>query len=368
MDFLAQMEALEVKSGPYADGLAEPLGSLGRHYRQQGEYKEALGAYRRALHIVRINDGLYSDRQIPLVRELLATFRDAGDYEALDQRYDYLFRLYGAGRPPYTDLRLRAALEYLRWQREALRMKLGGSGSDRLLDAIELNDDILEGIAEEGGVPYEWHRNFVFSQLRNLYILKDRFQPELHEQGLGNSRDIYGVQPITVDLQEQKMKNLMHSAQGKARTLAEKLEVAAAVEGPVEQAQLELALADWYFWSGQRGKAGSGYRRVAELLRDAGELTLLEDWMGQPVELPEEGAFWLGRRRAEFTPAEVRASFNVSSRGRVSKVEVEALNPDAEGELSRFKRNLSATLFRPRWDAGEPESVEGIVREYQLLQ
>lgn len=366
--FHQQMEAMEIESGPYADGLAEPLGSLGRYYRQQGEYEQALEAYRRALHIVRVNDGLYSDRQVPLVRELLAIYRDAGDFETLDQRYDYLFRLYGAGRPPYTDLRMRAALEYLRWQREAMRMNVGSNTANRLLDAIELNDDILEGVAGQGSVSYDWRRSFVFSQLRNLYILKDRFQPSIQDKSLGNSKDVFGATPIALDLLDQRLENLVQTAQTKARLLAEELRESAIAEGPVAEAQLELTLADWYFWNGQRGRANTGYRKVAQLLRDAGEYALLETWMGQPVELPEEGAFWVGRRGAESTPAEVRASFTVSSRGRVRDVEVQALNLDAEKELSRFKRNLSATLFRPRWDTGEAQAVEGVVREYQLLQ
>ena len=367
-DLLAQKEAMETEHGPYADGLAEPLGSLGRYHREQGDYEQALEAYRRALHIVRVNDGLYSDRQVPLVRELLATFRDAGNYEALDQRYAYLFRLYGAGRAPYTDLRMRAALEYLRWQREAMRMELGGDGADRLLDAIDLNDDILEGIDATDSVPYSWRKNFVFSQLRNLYILKDRFQPTIQGNSPGSSRDIFGAKPIAVDLQDQRLENLLYTAQGKARMLAERLRQAAITAGPVEEARLELVLADWYFWNGQRGRAKTGYRRVEDLLRNAGELGQLQDWMGRPVELPDEGAFWVGSRRAESTPDQVRASFNVSSRGRVSDVEVQALTPGAEGELSRFKRDLSATLFRPRWDAGVAQSVEGVVREYQLLR
>ena len=80
----------------------------------------------------RINDGLYSERQVPLLRELLQSYREAGDYEALDERYDYYFRLYGNGQPPYTEIRLRAALEYLRWQREALRLGVGGRELERL--------------------------------------------------------------------------------------------------------------------------------------------------------------------------------------------------------------------------------------------
>ncbi len=366
--FQAQMEALELAGGPYNDALAEPLGSLGRYYRQQGQYPQALAAYRRAVHVVRINEGLYSDRQVPLLRELLATFRDAGDYETLDDRYEYLFRLFGSGQPPHTDLRLNAALEYLRWQREALRMDLKSNGPDRLQEAIDLNDEMLESMAAAEAVPYRWRREFVFNQLRNLYILRDRFQPATHEEGLGNSRDIFGAQPIALDLQERQLENLARSAPTKARELVDGLRGAAAAAGPLEEAQLELSLADWNFWNGQRGRAGEGYARVAGLLADADEPALLQAWLGQPAELPEDGAFWVGRRRAQAGVAEVRASFDVSNRGRVSNVQVEALNPEAEAELARFKRRLAKTLFRPRWDNGEAQAVQGVVREYQLLR
>ena len=142
--YIQQLQLQELSAGPYSDALAEPLASLGRHYRERGEYGEALGYYRRALHIVRVNDGLYSERQIPLVRDLLDTYRLAGDLQELDERYEYFFRLYGNGEPPYTELRLRASLEFLRWQREALRIDLDGDGKNRLLKLYQLNEHILE--------------------------------------------------------------------------------------------------------------------------------------------------------------------------------------------------------------------------------
>ena len=132
--FQLQMDEFESKDGPYADGLAEPLLGLGRHYARRGDYEQALQLYRRALHIVRLNDGLYSKRQVPVVRELLDTVRLSGDLQALDDRYDYFFRLYGRGQAPYTDIRVRAALEYLRWQREALRLGIDNNGNRRLYD------------------------------------------------------------------------------------------------------------------------------------------------------------------------------------------------------------------------------------------
>jgi len=142
--YLEQIQLQERSAGPYADGLTEPLTSLGRLYRDQGNYDASLGLYKHALHVVRVNDGLDSKRQIPLLRELLDTYRLAGDMQALDERYDYFFRLYGNGYPPYTPSRLQANLEYLRWQREAFLLHLDGDRKNRLVKMYQLNKRILE--------------------------------------------------------------------------------------------------------------------------------------------------------------------------------------------------------------------------------
>ena len=175
----------EQAAGPYADALAEPLASLGRQYSLQGDYVQAQRAYQRALHIVRVNDGLYSDRQLPVLKELLNTHRAVGDVQALDDRYEYIFRLYGSGQPPYTELRLGAAVEYLRWQREALRM--GADKSDRthsrLLAMFQLNQQLLDDVAADGNVAFAAYRELGLSQLRNLYLIQDRVQPRIETIG-----------------------------------------------------------------------------------------------------------------------------------------------------------------------------------------
>src|SRR5210317_943906 len=66
--FHQQLAALEDSEGPYSDALAEPLTSLGRYYRASGDLEQATRMYRRALHLVRVNDGLYSERQMPVLR------------------------------------------------------------------------------------------------------------------------------------------------------------------------------------------------------------------------------------------------------------------------------------------------------------
>ncbi len=365
--YLQQTEELELLGGPYDDALAEPLAGLARQHRQRGDYSEALSTYRRALHVIRINDGLYSERQIPVLRELLMTFRETGDYESLDQRYEYFFRLYGSGKPPYTELRLRAALEYLRWQREALMRELKGDRRRRMLNLIALNGELLEAVMTDPVAPYTWKRDLTQSQMRNLYLLKDQFAPKLQEASLNSSQNTFSAKPLVEDLEDQKMDLALRGAVNKGRRLVQVLQQEAAGQGPVEQASLQLALADWFHWNGSRQRAGTAYREVISLLQEAGEQELLHLWMGLPVELPANGAFLRPANPAVDAPAVIRARFDVSAKGRVSNLNTEILSGEAASELNRFRRQLGGTLFRPGWEGGEPRSVTGLQRDYTLV-
>lgn len=361
-----QLDALEQGDGPYADGLAEPLASLGRYYRQQGDYPRAVALYRRAMHVVRINDGLYSERQIPLLRELLVSYRESGDLEALDQRYEYFFRLYGNGQPPFSDLRVRAALEFMRWQREALRRELGDE-KRRLLALIDLNEDLLQAVQQDLEAPYAWHRDLSFSQLNNLYLLLQRFKPSVQDTHLLTSRDYMGAKPAVADLEQQRMDGRLRSAPAKGVAVLEQLSLKAKLQDPVEAASVQLALGDWYFWNNSKQRAARAYSSVVQLLGSADEQQLLEEWLGEPVELPDTGAFWQPTLKPQNEPTIVRASYNVSSRGKVGKLETRVVAGDQGASLNSFRRQLSSILFRPRWIRGEPEAVSGLLREYQLL-
>ncbi|TDG12076.1 tetratricopeptide repeat-containing protein [Seongchinamella unica] len=364
--FVRQVESLEQAGGPYADGLAEPLASLGRHYRQSGDYQQAVSLYRRAMHVVRINDGLGSARQIPLLRELLLSYRQAGDLEALDERYDYYFHLFGNGRPPFTPARLRAAREYMRWQREAVRLNQGAS-EKRLLELIELNEDILQAIQLQADVPYHWRRDFSYSQMLNHYLLLQRLEPTVSERQLLTSREYMGSLQAVQSLEDQKLDLRLRSAPARIAGMLEELAVAAAIQGPVEEAAVQLSLADWSFWTGNKRQAEIAYRQVVEILNGAGEDALLQQWLGEPVELPDNGVFWQAETAPDVATVTVEARYDVSALGRVSELQTRIPDGTDDRSLYRFRRKLLSTLFRPRWVTGEPEAVASIARHYRIL-
>lgn len=362
-----ELESLQDRHGPYSNTLEEPLAAMGRYHRANGDLEEATRLYRRALHVVRVNDGLYSERQIPILQELLDIYRGSGDLEALDQRYDYYFRLYGNGEPPYSQVRLRAALGYLRWQREALRLGMDGERHHRLLALYRLNEKLLQATAADPAVSLEQYREVVLSQLRNLYLLENRVAPRIDKVGVIATAPSFGGEWEQGDFDKKRLETMQRGALSYGARLMEDLIERTAREGSVvDLAALHLELADWYQWHSS-SQANEHYQRVVELLSQADERDTLEQWLGQPVELPDNGVFWQPPLpTGEHRRVVMDVSYDVSDSGRISNLEARVADPEDEGLASRFKRYLKQTRFRPRWAGGAAEAVAGVRRDYEV--
>lgn len=359
-----RLDAMELQDGPYGADLAEPLTDLARHYRAQGDYEQALAHYRRALHNVRVNDGLYSERQVPLVRELLNLYRLAGEYEALDDRYDYFFRLYGSGQPPFDEVRLRATLEYLRWQREAHRRGLRDGERD-LLRLYEHNRDLLALVREAPTVPEQWQREFVFSQLRNLYLLQREIEPLVDSNSLGVVSAFPNSANNDRDFARDRLEAIDRTALSRGRQLLEELLHSLPGVDQYGRALVHRELGDWYQWNDSWRRAREHYREAIALLLAGGRDDLVRQWWGEPVELPDNGAFWRGDDSSDDAVA-VRARLSVSDRGRPRIQDIMVASAEDESAARRLRRELADTRFRPAFRDGEPVTVESLERAYAL--
>ena len=88
---LDQIQEILSRDGPYSVELLEPLSRLGLLYQEGEDYALALVTLERAQHIVRVNNGLYSLEQVPLLRQLMNVEGARGNAEgAWDRQQDLL--------------------------------------------------------------------------------------------------------------------------------------------------------------------------------------------------------------------------------------------------------------------------------------
>jgi hypothetical protein len=351
----------EHSTGPFTPGLVDPLISLGSLYQAQGDYDDALHAYRRALHVIRVNDGLTSEYQIPALRRLMSLYRDLGDYARLHDAYAYLFRLRTRAGPPYSAGALSDSLEYFQWQRQSYAALGSARRDSHLLQAYRDNRRMLEALATGADKELEAYRRLAFSQLHNLYLILGIDPSRLQGSGTSLQQDFsdQAARQHLLRVQEVGLyegKNLMLGLIERSRDArAEDL------------AALHLELGDWYQWNESQGRAWEQYQEVYRLLRKAGRDDLVTDWLGAPVELPDEREAWLQPSPATAQEAVVVARYRVSERGDVRDLELRLRGADEGPAAAKVGRMLRDTHFRPKFSGGQPQMSGEVTRYYRLL-
>ena len=77
---VAQIEEIQSLHGPNSPDLIDPLTRLGLFYEESGDEPLAIAAVERALQVVRVNDGLRSLEQAPLIRQLIRNEESRGNH------------------------------------------------------------------------------------------------------------------------------------------------------------------------------------------------------------------------------------------------------------------------------------------------
>lgn len=99
----ALLKEVEQKGNAYDAGLSESLMDLAAAYERSGDYARALPLYERASHLTRVNYGLFSAEQIPIVERVIDNQVMRGDLIAADQQQEYLYylhrRIHGENNP-----------------------------------------------------------------------------------------------------------------------------------------------------------------------------------------------------------------------------------------------------------------------------
>jgi hypothetical protein len=352
---------LETERGAYADGLSEQLLSLGLTLQRQGRHGEALDLFKRGAHLARINYGLYSAEQLPLLQAEIASHMATGKLAKADERQQYMYRVQmrtldsGASRAA-------ALMQQAGWQFSAYRLEVGGPGFMRLMNMWDLYrlavNDIVnrEGQSSEGLLPP------LYGMLRAQYLISEY-----------SSEQDTGFEPgdsYSGTLEYNRFNAYRHQSYDKGRAVIQaiyELQHEGENPDPVAAAGALVMLGDWHLWHEQRDEANQAYRdAIAELAELADAQVHIERLLGQPEALPAlKGVRPLP---ATVAPDEgnILLEFSVNERGRVLDLERLDENEVNEGRTNRLMRRLRKTPFRPRFEQGEPVATEGMLWAYVI--
>ena len=353
---------IELDGGAWDGGLVEELASLGRLQQQQGNHIGAIQTLDRAIHVNRINSGLYTLEQIPVVEQLIQSHMALGDWEEADIYNNYLYHVqqkaYG-----FDDPRLIPELERLAtWNLQAFKIGHGSllgiklRQSQIMFNAAARMVDVHFGKADERFINYQ--RNIASS----AYLVAQN--PDLMAQ-IDKSEYRTRQQVFAEQMNEQRQVQPSGFRTGERALLEVVMLYQEKGYDTYALAEAITHLADWYLIFGRRQSALKSYKLAWDMLQgleDSEELT--QQLFGSVTPLPAFGssievpdAFYRtedGSQALRFDYADL--TFDVTENGLARNVvSISEETEDNRAQLGKLRNSTRSMRFRPLVIDGEPQ-------------
>ena len=359
----ARIAELEATAGPHAEALIEVHSSLGLLLQQAGEHGRAVAALQRALQAVRVNAGLYSLSQAPILESIIDSHAALNARDELRHVYEHLFWLYQRNYGT-RNIGLVPVIKRLgQWYFDLYIFSAPHTTVEPLIAADDLYakaldilpDDALSPeraqilyrvavvnhhIAEEVQDPMLSHR-----EIREAMIPHGRTSPYLNETAV---RQYYADQSFYKG--KRSLQRIVEAYEAKLpETLA-------------EYARALLFMGDWLSVQRRAAQGARMYRKAWDALvaHDAPP-ALVHELFGepQPVEqLPIPGE---DEPEVRADSHYVNALLDVPESGWPRNIRVLSIHPpEATALLKRAERGIAATRYRPRYRDGQPVATTDV--------
>jgi hypothetical protein len=357
LEYQSSIAAIEDGKGAFAADLTEELLGLGLALQRNGDHPGAIEAFKRGVHLARINEGLYSPGQMSLLKGEIASYLAMGDFEQADERQRYLYRIQVKTLSDAT--RGQALMQHAQWQRQAYDAGIGEEPMARLIRMSSLYRLALTEFARAEGDTSPLLLPPLYGMLQAQYLLSG-FVGET-SNGRYRTGGVYG---------EEESQKLAYRGQSYKQGTAiiraiYDVKVAQPDVDPKEAAELMLMLGDWQLWHGKRNEALETYADLyRELDVNEAAQALRAKLLSAPQPLPALAGVRALPEPAAEQEGRLLLEFSVTERGRV--VDLTRLDEVAQNDekADDIMRRLRQTPFRPRIDDGMPVETEGLRWSY----
>lgn len=385
----------EAEYGVYDPATGEYLLSVGLVHQKEGNHEEAAEAFRRALQIKRVNEGLHDTGQLIILEQLVESNIASGDWEAVDRNYHQLLWVYKRNYD-IGDPRLLPVIDMVgRWKLRAYQEDLL---EDSAIATIGASEKLFRDTVSILQNQYGQHDPRLIDPLYGRALTNYQYaievantpQDKFHATGSPTRTQIVCRTVPTANGGATRVCNTIrvpdpsyYASQSNSKDFALGQRIAAVGRAlkqivQIHEAHPELPedsharalvhLADWNLLKGKRTTAYENYKSAYQILADSEEHEgVIEELFGKPQNLP---ALRLPlpevdkKLEEEKKTATVVASFDVSSTGRAKNVKIiESDPPDATSARRKAKKTIRGRLYRPRFENGEPiETLNNRIR------
>jgi hypothetical protein len=423
---LTQVQEILSRDGPYSLDLLEPLTGLGLLYQESEDHVLALATLERAVQIVRINNGLHSLDQVPLLRQLIRIEQARGNAAGAWDREQYLLAL---TRRHLDDLRTVPVLrEIADEQMRVLGLVLDGKKPPQVVLGCFYKqwasqrdggchagsrETVVQGMLAEAQRNYSdaigvllQHGMYGSDELRDLELRLLRGVDFLRALNThrGNPLPLVPREIMAASLEpwRSRMAPVIALAawdapgSGEPRVANDKRNIAtrhlelmdpyqrgrqslgrlhaySAASGVsvLGQAAAALQIADWDLLHSRNGRAVTGYALIHEALEHAGVAQASIDELfspAMPVVLPAFQPNPLARNETRVPTGHVDVTFEITKYGRSRAIEIRGVANAPATAQQRLVTLIKANRFRPQAIAGQFVDATPVALRYHLYE
>ena len=363
-NYRERIEEIEAEYGAYGAGMDEQLLGLATALQRTGAHEAAISEFRRAMLINRVNEGLYSLNQAPMIERMIDSQIALNQWEDANDNQQYLYWLH-ARNYGEDDPRMLPVIDNLsNWHLQAYVEEKGGTLFEHLISATNLYSLAVDIITQ----------NFGANDLRlvealrglkatNYYLATYKGEPQ--PPVVVNTSFGGGPDPDMARRSELDHYRLNSFSTGKkAITRIVDVYQRNPASPPAASAKAKVELGDWYMMFNKWHSARETYGEAYQALWDNGASNEeIEDIFGRPAALPSLPM--LEEDRAALANSYVTVSYDVTAFGKARNIKILHAAPvDKVSIRSRVRNVLKRAKFRPRFENGEPVETSGIVQRF----
>lgn len=366
--YQSDISDLESEEGVYGNALVEKLTSLGLSYQYLGQHNKAITVFKRAIHVNRVNDGLYSEGQVQILQRQIASHIALGQWKEVSKKYGYLYWLnsqnYGKNDP-----RMQPTFDQLsRWHLRAYSMRFGKDRiaiTEHLITAHHFIERSIELLEQSESSPEREQK--LIKELNELTVTNYLFATYQRGTAMRSNTGTVGdpeVRNAALLIDHYITRSFRSGKNALDRVINIYANSETAPRWKVAKAKVKMA--DWLFLFNKKSAAFDLYSEAYALLTESEEnRSHLESTFGQPVALPKLDLIDSGQYAEtesgfyDQSANYVLASFDVTPQGSAANIEIIDSKPeDNVSARSQVKRSLRVAKFRPRFVQGQPAFTE----------